>query len=514
YVGSMLLGSIATATNDGIVYPQDLLGLERNNFTDANLIKLARFIQSLDDGSAAGVLTLNQATKAKFTTTLSVLEMSDADIATLLSSYGITYVDAATAMNHLKSNMPVYAEEADAAALAVQQAADAAALAAKQEADAAAALAAQQAADAAAALLAQQQADAAAALVAEQEIARLAALAAQQAIEAAAQQAAQQAADAAALAAQQAADAAAALAAQQAADAAAALAAQQAADAAASLAAQQVAPVMGDIPNQTLTSLVAMTTLNVSTYVTLTNADAITAYTLTGTLPTGLSFNTTTGVLSGTPTQTGVFNLSITATDNDGASNSDSFSITVEAAVTVYVKKTGQIKSYNTAGTEITDNSLKDDGYYKSGETPRYTRASDMVSDELTGLMWQDDVNATKQWLTTDNYNTCDANTSSPACYDTSGDTAATYCSDLVLGGYTDWRLPTSTELEGIVDYGKVSPAIDTTYFNNVSSDGYWSSTTYEGNKYGAWVVLFGYGNVFSYSKDSNFYVRCVRAGQ
>lgn len=94
----------------------------------------------------------------------------------------------------------------------------------------------------------------------------------------------------------------------------------------------QLPPVMGDVPNQTYTSGSAIANLNIGNYVTLTNGDAITAYTLTGTLPTGLSFNSTTGVLSGTPTQTGTFNMSVTATDNDGASNSDSFSITVNAA--------------------------------------------------------------------------------------------------------------------------------------------------------------------------------------
>lgn len=97
-------------------------------------------------------------------------------------------------------------------------------------------------------------------------------------------------------------------------------------------AAAEVPPIMGNVPDQTYTSGSAITNLNISNYVILTNGDAITAYTLTGALPTGLSFNSTTGVLSGTPTQTGTFNLSVTATDNDGASNSDSFTITVSAA--------------------------------------------------------------------------------------------------------------------------------------------------------------------------------------
>ncbi|MCP3851202.1 MAG: DUF1566 domain-containing protein, partial [Gammaproteobacteria bacterium] len=106
---------------------------------------------------------------------------------------------------------------------------------------------------------------------------------------------------------------------------------------------------------------------------------------------------------------------------------------------------------------------------------------------------------------------------SSLACYDTSGDTAATYCSELGLGGYADWRLPTASELKGIVDYGKYNPAIDDAYINNVDPHkGYWSSTTFENNKVNAWVVGFNNGSLIYSDKDnkSDYYVRCVRDGQ
>ncbi len=95
---------------------------------------------------------------------------------------------------------------------------------------------------------------------------------------------------------------------------------------------RQSAPIMWDVPDQTYTSGTAITNLNISDYVTLTNWDAITSYTLTWTLPTWLSFNSTTWVISGTPTQTWTFNLSVISTDNDGNSNSDSFTITVNEA--------------------------------------------------------------------------------------------------------------------------------------------------------------------------------------
>lgn len=125
------------------------------------------------------------------------------------------------------------------------------------------------------------------------------------------------------------------------------------------------------------------------------------------------------------------------------------------------IKKTGQTKSYDASGNEVTDNSLKDDGFYQKGITPSYTRddANEIVTDHVTELMWQDDADAAsviKPWLTPANYSTCSTDTASSACEDTSGDTAATYCTTLTLGGYSDWRLPTLTELENIVDYGKI----------------------------------------------------------
>jgi len=54
-------------------------------------------------------------------------------------------------------------------------------------------------------------------------------------------------------------------------------------------------------------------------------------------------------------------------------------------------------------------------------------------------------------------------------------------------------------------------------YKNNGFSsllDYYWSSTTYKGDSYNAWIVYFNYGYVRNSYKDSNNFVRCVRAGE
>ena len=200
-------------------------------------------------------------------------------------------------------------------------------------------------------------------------------------------------------------------------------------------------------------------------------------------------------------------------------STKDSSDSESNATRTVYVithqpKKTGQVVSYDKDG-DIND-SIKDDGYYQSGVTPRYSRddTTEIVTDYVTGLQWADnnESNSTKkQWLTDENYDTCHNDKTDPACHDTSGDTATTYCEALELGGYTDWRLPNSKELMSIADKSKRNPAIDAT-FHYIVSVYYWSSTTVVGYKDNAWGVGFNSGYDDLNYKFSSFYVRCVRA--
>ena len=79
------------------------------------------------------------------------------------------------------------------------------------------------------------------------------------------------------------------------------------------------------------------------------------------------------------------------------------------------------------------------------------------------------------------------------------------------LCGYTDWRLPTKEELEGILA-SSGSPRIDITWFPNTQANWYWSSSPYADYAYGAWGVNFNdgdvNGNVRSYSGNA---VRLVR---
>ena len=140
------------------------------------------------------------------------------------------------------------------------------------------------------------------------------------------------------------------------------------------------------------------------------------------------------------------------------------------------------------------------------------TRSGEIVTDSTTGLMWQDNAEANttqKQWITTENYNSGDYN-------NTIGDTATTYCTNLQLGVYSDWRLPTHEELGSIVyvnSSGNNYPKIKLG-FANTASDYYWSSTTIAGYTDYAWVVDFNDGYSNTYYKTYSYYVRCVRGGQ
>ena len=120
-----------------------------------------------------------------------------------------------------------------------------------------------------------------------------------------------------------------------------------------------------------------------------------------------------------------------------------------------------------------------------------FTKIGNIVSDSVTGLQWQDDINSST----------------------TTWQTAITYCEDLSLEGHDDWRLPNLNELKSIIDRSKSNPAI-VDGFINTSSISFWSSTSYVDGSNFAWYVYFGNGYVGGVSKDGGTSVRCVRAGE
>jgi hypothetical protein len=112
------------------------------------------------------------------------------------------------------------------------------------------------------------------------------------------------------------------------------------------------------------------------------------------------------------------------------------------------------------------------------------------VTDNITGLMWQQAVSSTTTY--------------------TWSQTVA-YCPNLALAGHSDWRLPLRIELVSIVDFGVTSGAtINAAYFPSTPASGFWSSSPLAGSSSYAWGVNFDYGDT-SGGVSGSRYVRCVR---
>jgi hypothetical protein len=148
------------------------------------------------------------------------------------------------------------------------------------------------------------------------------------------------------------------------------------------------------------------------------------------------------------------------------------------------VTDTGQIGDYTTTFGEDSDYTCN---------PPSYSFFFDVVVvDSVTGLMWQ-------------------KATAPPGTYTWAE--AVTYCDNLTIGGYYDWRLPTIKELAGITSYRSSSKLIDILYFPDTFADVYWSSTDYVLDTTNAWGMNFS-GGMTMYGKGGKHYVRAVRGGQ
>ena len=96
------------------------------------------------------------------------------------------------------------------------------------------------------------------------------------------------------------------------------------------------------------------------------------------------------------------------------------------------------------------------------------------------------------------------------------------------LCGFSDWRVSDLYQLASLVrcrggryqnlddgctgSYKK--PTIDTNYFPNTQSAGYWSASPLANDSGNAWPLYFYYGYDYSYYRNYYFHVRLVRSGQ
>jgi len=181
----------------------------------------------------------------------------------------------------------------------------------------------------------------------------------------------------------------------------------------------------------------------------------------------------------------GTYQVSYMVTDSAGNKAKVVRNVVVSAAPAPppdVLKKTGQTTEYT----------LKDDGAYQKGIDHFYTQnADETVTDNVTQLVWQNDLNQAQIKVA----NQPDA---------------IAQCSALALGGFNDWRLPTIEELQYIVHKGYFDPAISPKFLNTEPYF-YWSSSS-ENRTNQKWLIYFEAGSDhYRPVSFSDAYVRCVR---
>jgi hypothetical protein len=124
-------------------------------------------------------------------------------------------------------------------------------------------------------------------------------------------------------------------------------------------------------------------------------------------------------------------------------------------------------------------------------------------SDQSAGIQWYNGTGISTNATSTTAGNT---NTNTIVNVQGAGSYAAKLCSDLSLGGYSDWYLPSKIELTKIYA-NKAS-------IGGFSSGNYWSSTEYAPASAGnAWFYSTSTGGYINYGNKANIYnVRAVRA--
>lgn len=117
--------------------------------------------------------------------------------------------------------------------------------------------------------------------------------------------------------------------------------------------------------------------------------------------------------------------------------------------------------------------------------------SNEVVVDKINKLMWQDDNSTVRLKM---NWHE-----------------AIQYCNKSTLLKYTNWRLPTYSELLMIVDYNRNTPSL-IPLFTAAISEAYWTSSTSLNNNQYAWKINFNNGSSDDYFKSSKNFIRCVRS--
>lgn len=104
-IGGWIVGTLNKMTPDKRVYPQDLVGVSRDNLTNPTVVNLTRMLQSLDDdGDISKAIKIRPDADEKLSSAKGSLTMTA--LAQMLGVSMDRIVDENVAIEHLKKNMP------------------------------------------------------------------------------------------------------------------------------------------------------------------------------------------------------------------------------------------------------------------------------------------------------------------------------------------------------------------------------------------------------------------------
>jgi len=207
---------------------------------------------------------------------------------------------------------------------------------------------------------------------------------------------------------------------------------------------------------------------------------------------------------------------------------SDSTSTSTDDTTTVGMYKvvdTNQIKCFDSNGDELTCSGSGQDAEYLTAAAAYTNNADGTVTDNNTGLMWEQTADKDGDGVVL-------------AADKLSQDAAVSYCEDLTLATYSDWRLPNIKTIYSLMDFTGRDPSGDESvlipFINDDifgfgygdtdagerTIDGQWATTTnYVANTEMMFGLNFADGRIKGYEldfmgSDKTFYVQCVRGNE
>ncbi|MCP4699676.1 MAG: DUF1566 domain-containing protein, partial [Gammaproteobacteria bacterium] len=245
---------------------------------------------------------------------------------------------------------------------------------------------------------------------------------------------------------------------------------------------------------------------------------------VTGTVAAGANVNGGDGLKTFTITD-GLYPAGQSATANDA----NLVSANIKSGVTVFgvagthslaaMAKSGQIQCYDQAtdnGETCVDAEHKgQDGFHQKGTSTasRFTTpfaSNGTVTDNLTGLIWLKNANCAAGFMTW-----WAALDFAYTLYDGSTGHNGGDCGLSDGSSAGDWRLPNVKELQSLIDFSNINPALPAGHpFSGIQGN-YWSSTSHaDSMDKAAWLVTPNSGYVSYLMKPSGYYVWPVRGGQ